>query len=338
MPTPIETVTLQTSAGPIRILVKRDDATAQLYGGNKVRKLEFLLAEAQRRGSRRLITAGAAGSHHALATTIYGRQRGFNVSIVLFPQQRRRHVRDILHMDAAFGADIVWVRRMELVPLGIFRARLRHRAEHPFVIAPGGSDAVGTLGYVSAGIEIAEQVRAGQSQRPSRVFVAAGTMGTTAGLALGFAMAGLEVPIVATRITSRIVANERVLRTLVEGAISRLHEVGLRLPETDAALRLVELRHDQIGRGYGYETDAGRTANDVFAAAGLRLDPTYTAKAAAELLAAIAPGETDGEAPPLFLLTLSGNEPMGRIASIDPRVLPAQVSAYLAEFEGTTPD
>jgi 1-aminocyclopropane-1-carboxylate deaminase/D-cysteine desulfhydrase-like pyridoxal-dependent ACC family enzyme len=309
-----------------------------VYGGNKVRKLEFLLAEAERRGCRRLITAGAAGSHHALATTIFGRQRGFDVSVVLFPQWPTPHVRDILHMDAAFGADIWWVRRMELVPLGVFRARLRYRGQQSFVIAPGGSDASGTLGYVSAGLEIAEQIRSGQSPRPSKAFVAAGTMGTAAGLALGFAMAGLEVPIIATRITGRVVANMRALRSLVEGAISRLHEGGVRPPEVDTVMRLVDLRHEQIGKGYGHETEAGRHASAVFREAGLRLDATYTAKSAAQLLEAISSGVQDGEAPPLFVMTLSGNEPPGPIDGIDPRTLPEPVSAYLAQIEGQPPD
>lgn len=337
MPTPIETVRVPTPEGSVRILVKRDDRTAALYGGNKVRKLEFLLAEAERRGSRRLITAGAAGSHHALATTIYGKQRGFDVSIVLFPQPPTRHVAEILRMDAEFGADVWWVRRMELVPLAMFRARLHHRNDRGFVIAPGGSDATGTLGYVSAGIEIAEQIRGGQSPRPSRVFVAAGTMGTAAGLALGFAMAGLEVPIVATRITGRIVANERALRILVQGAISRLHEGGIRLPEVEEVLRLVTMSHEQIGRGYGFETDASRSASSALQKAGLKLDPTYTAKAAADLMAAITdPGARD-DAPTLFLLTLSESQPLGQSHAGTPSDLPPAVSAYLAEAEARSP-
>lgn len=336
-PTPIEMVRLTTPEGPVRVLVKRDDRTAALYGGNKVRKLEFLLAEAERRGSRRLITAGAAGSHHALATAVYGRARGFAVSIVLFPQPPSRHVAEILRADAEFGADIWWVRRMELVPLGIFRARLRHREDHPFVVAPGGSDALGTLGYVSAGLEIAEQVRGGHAPRPSRVFVAAGTMGTAAGLALGFSIAGLEVPIVATRITGRIVANERVLRSLVQGAMSRLHESGLRLPEIDDVMRLVSLSHEQIGRGYGHETDGSRSALERFGEAGIKLDTTYTAKAAAELMAAINP-DAEREAPPLFLLTLSANQPQGQSDGNAPPAMPAAVSAYLAEADGGSPD
>jgi 1-aminocyclopropane-1-carboxylate deaminase/D-cysteine desulfhydrase-like pyridoxal-dependent ACC family enzyme len=336
-PTPIETVRIDTTEGPLRILVKRDDRTAALYGGNKVRKLEFLLAEAERRGSRRLITAGAAGSHHALATTIYGRRHGFEVSVVLFPQPPAPHVADILRMDAEFGADVWWVRRMELVPLGIFRARLRHREDRAFVMAPGGSDATGTLGYVSAGLEIAEQIRGGQASRPSRVFVAAGTMGTAAGLALGFAMAGLEVPIIATRITGRIVANERVLRSLVQGAISKLHEGGIRLPEVDDVLRLVTLSHDQIGKGYGQETEASRNALALFGKAGLQLDTTYTAKAAAELTAWVTNPAAADEAPPLFLQSLSESRPLGQSAGKAPSALPAAVQAYLAEVESRSP-
>src|SRR5690606_7123727 len=106
-PTSVEPLDLD---GPVpsgvRLLVKRDDLGARPYGGNKVRKLEFILAEAKRRGAERLITVGAVGSHHALATTVYGRAHGFRVTLVLFPQQMNEHVRRILLLDYALGAEL----------------------------------------------------------------------------------------------------------------------------------------------------------------------------------------------------------------------------------------
>src|SRR5687768_6775722 len=97
VPTPITTHQLHLAQhGPQPLRIKRDDLAGDPYGGNKVRKLEFLLADAQRRGATRIITAGAFGSHHALATTVYARQIGLDVTVILFPQRITPHVQSIL--------------------------------------------------------------------------------------------------------------------------------------------------------------------------------------------------------------------------------------------------
>ncbi len=331
-PTRIDSVAIEGRDGRTRtILVKRDDLSAGLYGGNKVRKLEYLLAEARRRQSMRLITVGAAGSHHALATTAHGRAAGFEVTIVLFPQPLTPHVRNILLMDQALGADIRWLARMEMVPVAMLQARIAHRRERPFVIAPGGSDALGTMGWVDAGLELAEQIQRGECPKPTVIHVAAGTLGTAGGLAIGLTLAGLDVPIAATRITSRLVTNERALASLVRGAAGILQRAGIAVP-VERALRTVELRHEQIGRGYGKPTEAGAQATAAFAAAGLRLDDTYTAKAAADLLA------HGNESLPLYVHTLSSTEPLHCIQATTAAQLPPAVAAYLAQSGAAATD
>ena len=333
-PTPVETVRVSADGGTRTILVKREDRSGAIYGGNKIRKLEFLLAEAVRVGARRLITAGAAGSHHALATTIYGRKSGFDVSLVLFPQRVTEHVRDVLLMDAGFGAELRWVSRIGLVPAGVLRARWQHRAAHPFVIAPGGSDAIGTLGYVSTGLEIAEQIEAGEMPRPSRIHVAAGTLGTAVGLALGLHLAHLDIPVAATRITSRIITNGHSLGRLLRRTAAVLERAGVRVPDADRALATIEIRHAHVGRGYGEPTDEGRAAARTFGTYAMRLDQTYTAKAAADLLCSPA---TD-DAPPLFMLTLSAEEPMDRARHVRTDDLPRPFAAWLAQAGTPRPD
>jgi 1-aminocyclopropane-1-carboxylate deaminase/D-cysteine desulfhydrase-like pyridoxal-dependent ACC family enzyme len=322
-PTRIDRVVVRAPDGMDRALfVKREDLCGDLYGGNKIRKLEFLLPEAKRRGSRRLITVGAAGSHHALATTAHGVASGFGVSIVLFPQDLTQHVKDIVLMDQALGAEIRWVRRMEFVPFAMWHARLTWRDDRPFVIAPGGSDATGTLGWVGAGLELAEQIEAGEMPVPPVIHVAAGTLGTAAGLALGLAIAGIDTRIAATRITSRMITNDRAVAGLVRGAAAVLQKTGEAMP-VERALGMVEIRHGQIGRGYGRITDEARHALEAFGEAGLRLDGTYTAKSAAELLAGT-------EDMPLFIDTLSSVEPLDRIGPRTVTELPDAVAAYMA--------
>lgn len=303
-PTPLQPVEV---AGR-RVLVKRDDLCAADYAGNKVRKLEFLLAEALNQGAGRIVTAGATGSHHAFATAWHGRRLGLQSTLVLFPQRLTPHVREMLLLMHATGAELRWVRRMEGVPFGLWRARLAHRATSPAAIPPGGSSAVGALGYVNAGLEVAAQMQA-EGDVASAIHIAAGTLGTVAGLAIGLAWAGMPVPIQATRITSRLVTNERVLHGLVRDTLSLLQHSGARdLPDAGAAAALVQLRHDQIGTGYGHATPQAEQAEADFAAAGLHLDPTYTAKAAAALL-------HDSTQPaagtPLFWHTLSAVTPAG---------------------------
>jgi D-cysteine desulfhydrase len=324
-PTPVEVLPVNRPD----VYIKRDDLSARPYGGNKVRKLEFLLARAREKGARRLITVGAAGSHHALATSIYGKQLGFDVTLVLFPQPYTPHVRDVLLLDVAYGAELRFTRRMETVPTALFATSLRYRGQRAYVIPAGGSDAVGTLGYVNAALELAAQVRAGAAPAPETVVVAAGTLGTAAGLALGFAIAGLPIRIVGVRITSRIVTNERALLRLIRGAEDILRRAGMPGSYAERAFNLVEIRHQHIGRGYGLATEAGDAAAQLLSGVGIHLDTTYTAKAAAALLEHV---ET-ADGPVLFWHTLSaGHPPLPAPVSIDN--LPTPFRTYVMSQAG----
>lgn len=280
-PTPVQLLDLPV-AGSERLFIKRDDLTSTRYGGNKVRKLEYILAHARSRDATRVITAGAAGSHHALATTVFGNQLGFDVSLVLFPQPFTPHVRDILLADAALGAELRFAARMTGIPAGLFAARIAHWKERCQVIPPGGSDPAGTIGYVNAALELAEQITRGDAPEPDVIVVATGTMGTAAGLALGLAATDLRTRINAARITGRIVTNDRALHNLIRATATLLAQHGVHI-DANAAIARIALSHDQFGEGYGKRTAAGDAATEAFSTVGLALDPTYTAKAAAEL-------------------------------------------------------
>lgn len=321
-PTPVQPLTALSGAGR-EVWIKRDDLCGSRYGGNKVRKLEFLLGDAHARSARRLVTAGAAGSHHALATTVYGRSLGFGVSLVLFPQSRTEHVRRVVLQDHLLGAELRWVPRMEAVPLGLLAARWAHRREGVYPIQPGGSDPTGTLGFVSAAIELVEQIGSGAAPRPDVVHVAAGTMGTMAGLAIGFALAGFAVRLVGTRITPSLVTNERGLQTLVRRTLRVLRDAGVDVPAAEAVLKHVRLDHEHFGPGYGRATPASELAAARLADAGIATDPTYTAKAAAELIADGEPGIH------LFWHTLSATEPMEAIPPETELELPSRFRDYL---------
>jgi D-cysteine desulfhydrase len=322
LPTPVQRLDLP---GKPDLWVKRDDLSAPAYGGNKVRKLEFLIGDAVARGARRLITVGAAGSHHALATALYGREHEIPVSLVLFPQPVTPHVRNVLLTDLSLGAELRWSPRMEAVPAAALLARFAHRRDAPYSIPGGGSSPVGALGYVSAALELEDQVRRGMFPEPDTIHVAAGTLGTAAGLAVGLSLGGLATRVHAIRIASRLVTNERMLRRLIVGVSAILQQHGVAVPDLRAIESRLELTHDAIGIGYGHRTEAGAAAMEALADSELIFDDTYTAKAAAAMLARM----QGAGGVQLYWHTLSSVEPT-LPESADVGDLPASFRRYLS--------
>jgi D-cysteine desulfhydrase len=308
------------------VWVKRDDRSGDLYGGNKVRKLELLLADALSRGCGRVSTFGAYGSHHCLATAIYGRALGLDVRLALAPQPLTPHVLDDLILSHAAGAELVRVAPGALMPFAAASWTLR--APPGEVLPLGGSSPLGALGFVEAGLELADQVAAGELPAPDLIFVAAGTCGTVAGLALGLELGGLRGAVVAVRVVPALVTNQFRIRHLRTLARRRLDAAGLRWP---GGLHPVEVRidPDELGPGYGVETEAAGEAMRRFAAEGIEFEATYTAKAAAALLR-WGRGEARGKRV-LFWNTFSSVDLNARLAAADPAGLPAEFHPVLTE-------
>ncbi|MEO0324959.1 MAG: pyridoxal-phosphate dependent enzyme [Myxococcota bacterium] len=281
--TPVETLALP--GGPL--YAKRDDRSASAYGGNKVRKLEFLLGDARRRGASVLLTAGAWGSHHVLATAIYGSRWGYAVHAVVAPQRRTLHVDENLRAGLGLGARFHPVRRGPLVPAELLRvqAALRARGEKPYRIPFGGSSPTGALGYVEAGLELAGQIQAREVPESDVLVVALGSGGTLAGLAVGFAAAGLTVPLVGVRVTPRAVAHRRRVVQLAQRVIARLRAMDASFPAVEAAVRRsVAVDSRFFAPGYGEPSVVAEEAQARAAELGLVVDTTYTARAFAAAL------------------------------------------------------
>ena len=190
--------------------------SGSVYGGNKVRKLEFLLGEAKQRGARRLVTLGAIGSHHVLATAIYGRQAGFDVDAVVFPQPLTAHVREQMLADVAAGATLYADARLSRRALARLAATARRRR---------AVDRIGRLvadghARLRVGGPRARSSRSasGALPRPDVIYVALGSCGTAAGLLVGLAGAPslprLDARVVGVRVVDRAVSNEHVTRQL----------------------------------------------------------------------------------------------------------------------------
>jgi 1-aminocyclopropane-1-carboxylate deaminase/D-cysteine desulfhydrase-like pyridoxal-dependent ACC family enzyme len=279
----------------VELWVKRDDLSGSVYGGNKVRKLEFLLADAKAHGARRLLTLGAIGSHHVLATAIYGRQAGFAVDAIVFPQPLTAHVKEQMLADVAAGATLLPTSGYLGVPWRVWRSR---RGDDVAWISSGGSSPIGSLGYVSAGLELLEQIARDELPRPDIIYVALGSCGTAAGLLVGLAGAPslprLDARVVAVRVVDRVVSNARVTRGLAARTAQLLAARGEHWFDQSSPPPFV-VEHGYFGGAYGRATPASDDAVARAAGAGILLEPTYTGKAMAALLADAATGALDGK-------------------------------------------
>jgi D-cysteine desulfhydrase len=285
LPTPVAPL---EGLGRGALWIKRDDSSSELYGGNKVRKLEFLLGQARKQGALTLVTMGGTGSNHLLATALHGRSLGMGTVGVVFPQPETEAVRRNLAADRAAGVELIPIRSKYLLPGAVAwaLARVRLTTGRPAALIPGGgSSPVGALGFVNAGLELAAQIDGGQLPRPEAVFLPYGTGGTAVGLAIGLALAGLPTRVVAVRVIDRLLANRPRLRLLARAVATliRRHQPGVDLPAWPGDN--LEIRQGYIGAGYGYPTDEAARALTAFGErAGIRLEATYTAKAAAAFL------------------------------------------------------
>jgi 1-aminocyclopropane-1-carboxylate deaminase/D-cysteine desulfhydrase-like pyridoxal-dependent ACC family enzyme len=305
-PTPVE------KAAALGIWVKRDDLTGDVYGGNKVRKLEWFFGEAKKRGKKRILTLGAVGSHQVVATAIYGKKHGFEVEAILVGQPASEHARENLRVALAQGLEATVAGAWAAAPF-VVAAR---RTQDAYWIPLGGSSSLGSLGFVDAARELAAQVRAGQVPEPDVIVVALGSGGTAAGLAVG-----LESSETKTRVLAVAVSHPAPLLTMTAKRLARQTAalVGMTSENGARAARRIEVTGSYVGRGYGHPTRAGQLAIVSAQEAGLVVDPTYTAKA---LACAIDRAKEKPEEIVLYWHTLSTAplEPLAGAEEIPPRL------------------
>jgi 1-aminocyclopropane-1-carboxylate deaminase/D-cysteine desulfhydrase-like pyridoxal-dependent ACC family enzyme len=282
LPTPISHHEIKLPSGTRSLSVKHDDQTSNIYGGNKVRKLEYLLQRAQDRGAERIATFGAVGSNHALATAIFAREFGFDCTCFLAHQKRTPNIPNTLNMHLKLGTELVRyggsIDRLEL-----FRRYLQNRKT--WVIPLGGTCWLGAVGFVNAGLELAAQIDSGDLEAPDRIYIANGTMGSVAGLAIGIAIAGLPIEIHAVRVADNRFAKREVLDRLMNKTTTLLNSLDPSIPLDAATRTRIIWRDDFYAGGYAaadeVTTHAVEFARDSL---GLTLETTYTGKAMAALL------------------------------------------------------
>ena len=174
-----------------------------LYGGNKVRKLEFLFPDAVAHGADSLFTMGAAGSNHSAATAFWAHEKGLACTLFLRPQHRSYNVLYNLLLDKVVGATIVASETREERAAALVQSACAQRSERarlPYCIPIGGSTPLGIVGLVNAAFEVRDQVQQGLMPEPDYIYVALGSGGTAAGLILGCKLAGLKTRVKAVAV------------------------------------------------------------------------------------------------------------------------------------------
>ncbi|MHA1605729.1 MAG: 1-aminocyclopropane-1-carboxylate deaminase/D-cysteine desulfhydrase, partial [Candidatus Freyarchaeota archaeon] len=255
--------------------VKRDDQTTDVYGGNKPRKLEFVLADAIQQGKEKVITYGGLGSNHCLATLIFASKLGLKAILVLFDQPLTPHVQRQLLLFQSLGA--------ELIHLSDFDYNALPDQEKIYNIPPGGTSPLGILGFIDAALELKQQIEKGLMPKPEYIFVAAGSCGTMAGLDLGAKLFGLNTTVVGVRVTAKEWANPGVVTQYEKEAYDLIKDYIEGVPEPD--FEDITMLDDYAGPEYGAPTKEGVEAIELMKKyENIQLETTYTGKALAGLI------------------------------------------------------
>ena len=299
LPTPIEALPrLSEALSGARLLVKRDDQTGLAFGGNKTRKLEFLVAEARDQGAQTLISGGALQSNHCRQTAAAAARFGFKCILVLTGDEPKQPSANRL-LDELFGAEIVHVAdrndRDRILQETFDRAA--KKGMKPYLVPYGGSNATGALGYTFAMKELAEQ-----NFDPDWIVFATSSGGTHAGLLLGQRMFGYNGKLLGISVDE---SEEWLKQHVSELASLASEKLGKRIEFTPDE---VLVNADYCSAGYGALTEQEREAIHLFATCeGLLLDPVYTGRAAAGMINLIRKGFFKGDDAVLFLHT--GGQP-----------------------------
>jgi D-cysteine desulfhydrase family pyridoxal phosphate-dependent enzyme len=299
LPTPIEALPrLSDALGGPRLLIKRDDQTGLAFGGNKTRKLEFLVAEARDQGAKTLVSGGALQSNHCRQTAAAAARFGFKCILVLTGEQPKRPSANRL-LDELFGAEIVHVAerkdRDEILQETFDRAA--KQGMKPYLVPYGGSNATGALGYAFAVKELVEQ-----NLHADWIVFATSSGGTHAGLLLGQRVFGYKGKLLGINVDE---SEEWLKQQVSELASLTSEKLGKRIEVT---LDEVLANANYCSAGYGVLTEQEREAIRLFAACeGLLLDPVYTGRAAAGMIDLIRKGFFKNDETVLFLHT--GGQP-----------------------------
>lgn len=291
-PTPLRRLDHTSEALGAEVWAKLEEECSA-WGGNKVRKLEYLLNEAREDGITKLVAWGVGTSNWAAAVAWHGSHHGFETNAGLgghLPDRYRR-------VYERSGTKLTVLPRLELAPLAATMARVG-AGRNARLLPVGGSGGIGDIGATRLGSEIARAVEGGEIPSPDSIVVAAGSCGTVAGLVMGLNLAGITLPVIAVKVADWPYATSGMIARRVSNIRRRLGRPATNPPHLDLEKRF-------LGRGYGHPTPESRAAIALARHDGLDLDGTYGAKAFAVLCDAARGGGTY-----LFIHTSPGDPPI----------------------------
>lgn len=307
------------------VWMKRDDEISPLYGGNKIRRYEFVLAEALARGSGRVITAGGIASTQAMATSLFCQALGLELTAVMFDQDVTHFAQQALRVNASAGTRLIGGGGYVPSTLRLIAELARQR--DAYFILPGASHALANIGYVDAMLELAGQVETGVCPRPDVIVVPTGSAGTLAALCLGAAYLGWETEVVGARVATRFVTNGFTVRSRIRATHNFLAR-RTQAFDLKTAPRW-SLDHGVFGPGYGSPTpEAVANIARVRAVIGVDGEVTYSGKALASLRRVAAQPRFAGKN--ILLWQTLSSAPARVEAGADER-LPPSLRAVLAQ-------
>lgn len=316
LPTPVEPAPWLDKRGRVACFVKRDDLSSPIYGGGKVRKLELELAAPQHQRDRPVVSIGGFGSHSLLSLALFLRQLDRRLHALIFDQVPTSHATQNLAVLASLGTSF-WSTRTR-VGLGLSQLAYRTYARPErmgVTVAAGASSPLGSLGFVEAGLELAAQVDAGMCPRPERIYITAGSAGSSAGLALGLALARLPTTLCLVSAVEPLLFNRWLYRLKLGSLFAELRRRRPRQPLprsigawfADVGVHW-RIDHTQVGPGYAVPTPASRATVDAAAEHGLELENTYTGKCVAAMRADLDRGDISPGSHVLFWHTHASND------------------------------
>jgi len=274
LPTPLEEIKATFIPHDLEIWLKRDDLTEFVGSGNKIRKLEYLLYEAQQSGAKTIVTCGGIQSNHCRATAFAARKLGMK-PVLFLRGTKPEHVEGNLFLDQLLESEIHWITPEQYQKRDRIMSEYRENSQNPeqvYLIPEGGSNMIGSLGYMRAIDEMMEQVRLDSFDA---LFCPVGSAGTYAGLLAGLKANDVTTPLIGINVT---LTNPSEFSTKVKTICDELAEN--QLLENEVNEKDIIILDGYCGEAYAVPTKKGiGYIKDCLLQTGILLDPVYTSKA-----------------------------------------------------------
>lgn len=281
LPTPVKALPELAS----NAWLKQDDLTHPDYGGNKIRKLDFVLADIKRQNKKHVITFGATGTNAGVATAMMCHRNGLKCTVYLFEQPLSQTVKDNLALMQAYGAELIYCESLLKTVLNFYCSRYRLKSDSYFLWA-GCSNSVATFAYINAAFELKQQIEQGELPEPEHIFVPVGSCSTLAGLTLGAQLANLNSKVIGIRVAPAYLGpfpacTAGEVNKVIKQAAKQMKDWGIK---GIGSVPACQFSDEYYGEGYGIATMESQQAVERFQQLGIKLENTYSGKAAAAFI------------------------------------------------------